>query len=184
MKWNKNAAISVGIYYYIYPCNDFWYGWGRVVQPQKLDFVKKIFHMTMYFVVLLLYIIYQSFPCQNVTNKSSNINKSNSCTSVTYTVINRLFFLSAWDVRFYVVGEILYMWLLLLILMLSFTHLYILIINICKAFITFFYYIDKIWFLLMTKEFLLLQRKPRWNFLKVKCNIVSIYKICIFYLKQ
>lgn len=36
MKWNKNAAVSVGIYSYIYSCNDFWYGWGRVVQPKKI----------------------------------------------------------------------------------------------------------------------------------------------------
>lgn len=36
MKWNKNAAVSVGIYSYIYSCNGFWYGWGRVVQPKKI----------------------------------------------------------------------------------------------------------------------------------------------------
>lgn len=177
MKWNKKAAVSVGIYSYIYSCNDFWYGWGRVVQPQKNWTMSRKYFTWQCF--LLLYIIYQSFPCQNVTNKSSNINKSNTRTSViSYTVINRHFFLSAWDVRFYVVGEVLYMWLLLLILMLSFTHLYILIINICKAYITFSYYIDKIWFLTGDKGFFITAEETKMKMSKSKIN--SIYKICIF----
>lgn len=56
-------------------------GEGELCNHKSWTLSKKIFHMTMYFKILLLQIIYQSFPCQNVTNKSSNINKSNTLQS-------------------------------------------------------------------------------------------------------
>lgn len=58
--------------------------------------------------------------------------------------------------------------------MLSFTHLYILIINICKAYITFSYYIDKIWFLTGDKGFFITSEETKMKMSKSKFNIVYI----------
>lgn len=56
MKWNKNAAVSVGIYSYIYSCNDFWYGWGRVVQPKKIGLCQENISHDNVFVILLFWL--------------------------------------------------------------------------------------------------------------------------------
>lgn len=64
--------------------------------------------------------------------------------------------------EFYVVGKIVQVTVIhVLILMMSFTHIYILI-NICKAYIHFFYYLSNlVSYCMMTQEFSLLQKKPR-----------------------
>lgn len=64
--------------------------------------------------------------------------------------------------EFYVVGKIVQVTVIhVLILMMSFTHRYILI-NICKAYIHFFYYLSNlVSYCMMTQEFSLLQKKPR-----------------------
>lgn len=66
--------------------------------------------------------------------------------------------------EFYVVGKIVHVTVihvLIFKLIMSFTHIYILI-NICKAYIHFFYYLSNlVSYCMMTQEFSLLQKKPR-----------------------
>lgn len=65
--------------------------------------------------------------------------------------------------EFYVVGKIVHVTVihvLIFKLIMSFTHIYILI-NICKAYIHFFLLFNLVSYCMMTQDFSLLQKKPR-----------------------
>lgn len=80
MKWNKNAAVSVGIY----SCNDFWYGWGRVVQPKKIGLCQEnISHDNVFVILLFLLFIKASHA------KMSQINL---VTSIKVTLFNHFLY--------------------------------------------------------------------------------------------